>query len=180
MHGTATPNRRARANYWRTAHEAAPRRLCLVSRPRTGDDLVQETLTKALRNIGRLRDSDAIDAWLFRIMANCWRDHFRRERLTEDISTLADLEELASDGDFDTAEIINRLRAAMAQLPLGQREVLALIELQGFSYPEVAELLDIPVGTVTSRVCRAREALREMLVARQAPPAEAVYLRRVK
>ncbi len=142
------------------------------------DDLVQETLTKALGNIGRLRDTDAIDAWLFRIMANCWRDHFRRERLTEDIDDLEDREELASDGAYDTADLVSRVRAAMAKLPLGQREVLALVELQGFSYPEVAELLDIPVGTVTSRVCRAREALRGMLVA--TPPPEAVYLRRVK
>ncbi len=144
------------------------------------DDLVQETLAKALKNIGHLRDAEAIDAWLFRIMANCWRDHFRRERLTEDISTLADLDDLASDGDYDTTDVVSRVRAAVAQLPLGQREVLALVDLQGFSYPEVAELLNIPLGTVTSRICRAREALRVMLLEPPAAPARTVQLRRVK
>lgn len=145
------------------------------------DDLVQETLAKALANIGRLRDADALDAWLFQIMTNCWRDHFRRERLTEDISTLADLEDLALDGDYDTSDVVHRVRAAVAQLPLGQREVLALVDLQGFSYPEVAALLGIPLGTVTSRVCRARETLRELLgglTTTEASPA--VHLRRIK
>lgn len=144
------------------------------------DDLVQETLARALKNIGRLRDDDALDAWLFRIMSNCWRDHFRRERLTEDISSLADLEELACDGGYDKSDAVNRVRAAVAQLPLGQREVLALVDLQGFSYPEVAELLDIPLGTVTSRMCRARETLRELLAESPSTEGRTVHLRRVK
>jgi RNA polymerase sigma-70 factor, ECF subfamily len=54
------------------------------------DDLVQDTLVKALKNLGQLRETQAIDAWLFQIMSNCWRDNFRRERDLEEIGTYAE------------------------------------------------------------------------------------------
>jgi RNA polymerase sigma-70 factor, ECF subfamily len=56
------------------------------------------------------------------------------------------------------------VRAAVLRLPVGQREVMSLIDLQGFAYDEAAQILDIPVGTVNSRICRARETLRELLL----------------
>jgi len=127
------------------------------------DDLVQETLARALKNLGSLREANAIDSWLFQIMTNCWRDHFRRERVAEEIGALSEDDELAFEDDHDGNEIVARVRAAVARLPLSQCEVLALVDLQGFSYGEVARLLDIPLGTVTSRICRARETLRELL-----------------
>ena len=127
------------------------------------DDLVQETLAKALKNLGQLREAEAIDSWLFQIMSNCWRDHFRRDRIMEEIGTFADDGALSFEDDHDSNEIVVRVRTAVSRLPMGQREVLALVDLQGFSYGEVARILDIPLGTVTSRVCRARETLREAL-----------------
>lgn len=126
------------------------------------DDLAQETLTKAIRNLATLRDASAMDAWLFRILANCWRDYLRRRRSMEDIDTLGD-DEPAWDGNLNERQLVSRVRAAIARLPSGQREVLALVELMGFSYAEVAAMLEIPIGTVTSRICRAREALRLLL-----------------
>ncbi len=127
------------------------------------DDLAQETLTKAVRGLDTLRDASAMDAWLFRILANCWRDHLRRRRSMEDIDALGD-DEPAWDGNLNERELVSHVRAAIARLPGGQREVLAFVELMGFSYAEVAAMLEIPIGTVTSRICRAREALRLLLL----------------
>lgn len=162
------------------------KKLIRVARAWCGDtalaeDLVQETLVKALRRLGQLRDPTAIDAWLFQIMTNCWRDHFRRQRAADDIDEIAEQDDLASDGGYDADEIVARVRAAMNKLPLGQREVLALIDLEGFSYAEAAELLNVPQGTVTSRVCRARETLRELLLdLGTGPEIPTVSLRRIK
>ncbi len=127
------------------------------------DDLVQETLSKAFRNLGQLRSSGAMDAWLFDILRNCWRDHLRRHRHTIDIDDPEVLEELSVDGGLERAERIERVRRAIAALPVSQRETLSLVDIEGFSYDEVAEILDIPRGTVTSRITRARETLRQAL-----------------
>ena len=61
-------------------------------------------------------------------------------------------------------QVIDRVRSAIARLPLGQRQVITLVDLQGFSYAEVAEVLEIPVGTVMSRVSRARQSLKDDLI----------------
>jgi RNA polymerase sigma-70 factor (ECF subfamily) len=127
------------------------------------DDLVQETLSKAFRNLGQLRTANAMDAWLFDILRNCWRDHLRRHRYTLDIDDPEVLEELSVDGDLERSEQIARVRRAIAALPVAQRETLSLVDIEGFSYDEVAEILGVPRGTVTSRICRARETLRKKL-----------------
>jgi RNA polymerase sigma-70 factor (ECF subfamily) len=111
------------------------------------DDLVQETFEKALRHI----------------LHNCWMDHLRRERPCEDIETLSNTDEFATEQPLERMDIVRRVRAAIARLPLGQREVLSLVDLAGFSYAEVAMILEIPTGTVTSRISRARESLRDQL-----------------
>ncbi|GAB3630150.1 hypothetical protein GCM10027419_50070 [Pandoraea terrae] len=131
------------------------------------EDLVQETLSKALRKSSQLRDLKALDGWLFSILTNCWRDHFRKHVDMEDIDEIDELN-LASDLTPEDAcaqnEVVNRVRAAVAALPPGQRQVLTLVDLEEFSYSEVAEILDIPVGTVMSRLSRARQALTTKLL----------------
>lgn len=148
---------RSRPRLYRTAyawcHDAA-----------LADDLVQETLLKALKNGQQMRDEARLDGWLFRILANCWRDHFRHARDAEDIDEI-----ICAGGDTPEAlhaqtELVARVRAAVAKLPLGQRQVLTLVDLEGFSYAECAEILAIPAGTVMSRVCRARQALKRDLL----------------
>jgi RNA polymerase sigma-70 factor (ECF subfamily) len=67
------------------------------------------------------------------------------------------------DAAYDRSEIVNRVRAAVALLPVGQRQVVSLVDLEEFSYADVAAILGIPIGTVMSRLCRARLALREQL-----------------
>jgi len=127
------------------------------------DDLVQETFAKALRNLDQLRDSHALNAWLFHILHNCWLDHCRRERPSEDIALYSDTTEYSAEQPHERQDIISRVRQAIMLLPLEQREVLSLVDLAGFSYTEVGMILEIPTGTVNSRVSRARETLREWL-----------------
>lgn len=130
------------------------------------DDLVQETLAKALKNAGQLRDPELLNGWLFGILANCWRDHFRKHREMEDIDDLEDclcVNETTPEDEHGQSQIISRVRDAVAQLPLGQRQVLTLVDLEEFSYIEVAAILAIPIGTVMSRLCRARQALKTLL-----------------
>ena len=63
----------------------------------------------------------------------------------------------------DRQDIIDRVRAMIAQLPVGQRQVITLVDLAGFSYAEISEILEIPIGTVMSRICRARKSLKTAL-----------------
>ena len=127
------------------------------------DDLVQETLIKALKSKNQLRDSEKMSSWLFSILSNCWRDHFRQNRAMEDIDELEDhccIDDADPEKDHAQLQVVNRVQEAVARLPIGQRQVLTLVDLEEFSYVEVANILSIPVGTVMSRLCRARQALK--------------------
>jgi len=128
------------------------------------DDLVQDTLTKALRKSSQLRDPKARDAWLFSILANCYRDHFRRLRETDDIDDMEISVDVTPETETNRSEIIDKVRAAIGRLPEGQRQVVTLVDIEGFSYVEVAQILDVPIGTVMSRLCRARAAMKEILL----------------
>jgi RNA polymerase sigma-70 factor (ECF subfamily) len=129
------------------------------------DDLAQEALARGLARTEQLRDAERLSSWLFSILHRCWIDHLRLRR--EDLNEEA-IAELPSDlpgpeGHAEQQETVNRVRAAIAALPLGQRQVVTLVDLEEFSYAEVAAILSIPIGTVMSRLCRAREALRGLL-----------------
>ncbi len=137
--------------------------------PALADDLVQETLTKALAKSGQLRDPKAGEAWLFSILSNCYYDHFRRQRETQDLEELALAHESTPEKESGSQELVQKVRAAIAGLPLPQRQVVTLVDIEGFSYMEVAKILDVPIGTVMSRLCRARAALKETLCASLSP-----------
>ncbi len=128
------------------------------------DDLAQEALTKALRKSNQLRDPKARDAWLFSILTNCYRDHFRRQRDMDNIDDVELSDETTPESHSGQQEVVVQVRAAIARLPQGQRQVVTLVDLEGFSYIEVADILGVPIGTVMSRLCRARNALRALLV----------------
>jgi RNA polymerase sigma-70 factor (ECF subfamily) len=131
------------------------------------DDLVQETLVKALTRAAQLRDPERMKGWLFSILANCLHDHYRRYPETTDIFSLAE-GTLVAEGTPEEAhagaQLAARVRAEVGRLPLGQRQVVTLVDLEGCSYAEVAQVLGIPIGTVMSRLCRARAELRERLL----------------
>lgn len=147
------------------------------------DDLVQETLSKALERRAQLRDEAVLKAWVVSIMNHCWLDHLRSRRDFDDIEAWQD--ELESSADTPEAccnreQVIACVRAAVARLPLGQRQVLTLVDLEEFGYAEVAGILDIPVGTVMSRLSRARASLKSILDVAMQQPAARPQLRRVK
>lgn len=127
------------------------------------DDLVQQTLIKGLERSHQLRDDSVLDTWLFRILTNCWRDHFRRQRETVDIDEVDHWHEQTPEREHRRSELVDRVRGAIGTLPQAQREVVTLVDLGGLSYTEVAEVLEIPIGTVMSRLCRARRALKDHL-----------------
>lgn len=129
------------------------------------DDLVQETLARALAKIGSLRDEERLEVWVTRIMVNLFRDQYRRiePELTNEFALAAD-----DDGPeraFEREDLIRRTRRALRELNEGQRQVIALVDLSEFSYAETARILDLPIGTVMSRLWRARQALRQRLEA---------------
>jgi len=131
--------------------------------PALADDLVQEAMLKALRNARQLKNTEAVNGWLSKILANCWYDYLRRTRETVDLDSLP-YEDETPEGDIhEKQDIVRRVRAMIAELPLGQRQVITLVDLAGFSYVEIADILDIPVGTVMSRISRARNILRKKL-----------------
>ena len=147
------------------------------------DDLVQETLSKAWARRAQLRDEASLKAWVVSIMNHCWLDYLRSRRDFDDVDDLQDeLESRAESPEAccDREQVIACVRAAVAHLPLGQRQVLTLVDLEEFGYAEVAGILDIPVGTVMSRLSRARASLKNLLEPTMQQPAARPLLRRVK
>jgi RNA polymerase sigma-70 factor (ECF subfamily) len=132
--------------------------------PVLADDLVQQTCYQALRKQRHLRDIDAADAWLFRILANCLADHHRARREVLSGDDLLIVEKWTPEHATQEDQVAQRVRKAVAALPLAHRQVVTLVDLEGFSYASVAQILDIPVGTVMSRLSRGRRALRELLL----------------
>ena len=132
--------------------------------PALADDLVQQTYYKALRSQKQLRDIDAADAWLFRILANCLTDHYRarKELLSDD--ELISIEKRTPEHEAQDDQVAQRVRRAVRSLPLPQCQVVTLVDLEGFAYVAVSQILDIPVGTVMSRLSRGRRALRDRLL----------------
>jgi len=151
--------------------------------PALADDLVQETQTKAWIRRAQLRETAALKAWMVTIMHHCWLDYLRGSRDFDDIDAWQDTLESAEQNPevcCDRKQVITCVRAAVARLPRGQRQVLTLVDLEEFGYAEVAGILDVPVGTVMSRLSRARAALKTMLDAAAQQTAVSPVLRRVK
>lgn len=130
------------------------------------DDLVQQTVEKALRHSASFVPGTRLDSWMFRIMRNSWIDGHRARRPTvalEDLETTAPL--TGEDGRTVTESRIYlaQVRRVMDTLPQDQRSVLMLVCVEGLSYREVAQALGIPEGTVMSRLSRGRLALAAAL-----------------
>ena len=127
--------------------------------PSEAEDAVQEALISALRSAGGFRGDALVSTWLHRIVVNACLDRHRRRAARPTTSLPAELpEEVESVHDRDVDLRLDVL-AALAQLPEDQRIAVVLVELEQFSVAEVAELLDVPTGTVKSRCARGRGRL---------------------
>ena len=135
-----------------------------TSNPHLADDLVQQTLLKALSNQKQLRDFAAAEGWLFRILANCLTDYRRAKREFLSGDDLEIIDKITPEHRFKEEQLVQKVRSAVQNLPINHRQVITLVDLEEFSYASVAQILDIPVGTVMSRLCRGRRALRKHLL----------------
>jgi len=129
-----------------------------------GDDLVQDCLERALRQSDRLRQQEKLGGWLRSILHNLYIDELRRRRhrgIEEDITEMSD-DFAISVPPADRAPL-HEFTAAMNGLTAEHRQILLLVGLEGMSYAEIAKELAIPIGTVMSRLARARERLRYAL-----------------
>lgn len=140
--------------------------LSLCRRADLADDLVQITAERAFAARERFDPATRLDAWLFRILRNAWIDHARRTATQGKTVDIADMPEAAVvDGERETEAhlMLKRTREAMAELPEDQRLVMLLVCVEELTYKEAAETLGIPIGTVMSRLARARLALADTL-----------------
>jgi len=135
----------------------------------------------ALQKSHQLRDKERLNAWMYSILNNCWKQHLRRYRPHEDLDEQQPGSDPGPEHCVGQMEVVTRVRNAVADLPAEQRRVLALVDLEGFAYCDVASVLDIPIGTVMSRLFRARKALIKLLDTQTGEaPGAAIPLQRVK
>jgi RNA polymerase sigma-70 factor, ECF subfamily len=135
----------------------------LVGNPHDADDLVQITIERALAKSAQLRADAPLSGWMFGILRNAWIDETRSRARRNRLFAPEELgEQIADPAGGQQAESLV-VQEAVARLPAEQREVIGLVLIEGLSYREAADILDVPVGTVTSRLARAREALQTTL-----------------
>ena len=132
------------------------------------DDVLQVALERALKAQGQWARGTRLDSWMMKIVRNCWIDEMRsRARRARIFAPEEDGEMVGVDmqHEIEARAEMHAVDRAMASLSPEQREVIALVLVEGLAYREAAELLDIPMGTLTSRLTRGRQALVQLLEA---------------
>jgi RNA polymerase sigma-70 factor, ECF subfamily len=127
------------------------------------DDLVQETLLRALANIDSFEPGSNMPAWLFTILRNLFRSEYRKRRREVEDADGTYAAALRTAPDQHAHLDFEDLRTALARLPQDQREAVLLVGAQGFSYEDAANICGCAVGTIKSRVNRARKRLAELM-----------------
>ena len=129
------------------------------------DDLLQTSCTRALSRADQRQKGTRLDAWMYRLMRNIWIDETRKRtvRIGQGVEDAADSDTLLTSGDSETTAYTNQVLAQIALLPEGFSSVLLLVAVEGHSYAETAKILDIPIGTVMSRLASARQKLKAAL-----------------
>jgi RNA polymerase sigma-70 factor (ECF subfamily) len=133
----------------------------LTSHVSDADDLVQDTIERALKSLHHWQPGTRLDSWMYRIAQNLWIDTVRARRLRPILNVDPPEAAVAFDGARAMEAMLTLEDACrvLDQLPEEQRVVVALVLIDGRSYREAADILELPIGTVTSRLARAREAL---------------------
>ena len=127
------------------------------------DDLVQETMLRALANIHSFQPGTNMSAWLFTILRNLFRSEYRKRRREVEDADGSYADSLKSQPEQNSRVEFEEFRGALTKLPSDQREALILVGASGFSYEEAAEICGCAVGTIKSRVNRARGRLADLL-----------------
>ena len=130
------------------------------------DDLVQDTCMRAFERIDQWQPGTSIESWMFRIAQNLWKDGERARRVRGVSTDLNAIEHLIGVDGRQVIEhrlTLNAVTESMAQLPADQILLIGLVCIDGLSYKEAAEILEIPIGTVMSRLGRARQKLYELI-----------------
>lgn len=127
------------------------------------DDLVQETMLRALANIHSFQPGTNMSAWLFTILRNLFRSEYRKRRREVEDADGSYADSLKSQPEQHGRVEFDEFKTALAKLPPDQREALILVGASGFSYEEAAEICGCAVGTIKSRVNRARSRLADLL-----------------
>src|SRR3954463_12247851 len=151
----------------------------MTRNPSDAEDLVQETYLKAYRGFGGFEEGTNLKAWLYRILTNTYINSYRAKRRRPDESDIDDVEDLylyrrlgglegAVAGRSAEDELLDiytddEIKAAIESLPEQFRMAVLLADVEGFSYKEIADILDIPIGTVMSRLHRGRKGLQKKL-----------------
>jgi RNA polymerase sigma-70 factor (ECF subfamily) len=128
------------------------------------DDLVQAACERAITHANQFEPGTRFDAWMFRILRNLWIDQLRRQRTAgpqEDIAERVDIAGLSGEKVVEAILTLKSVEQAIGELSDEQREVLLLVCVEELSYRETADVLGIPIGTVMSRLARARRNLAE-------------------
>jgi len=131
------------------------------------DDLVQAACERALARAHQFQEGTRFDSWMFRIVQTIWIDQIRARDVRRE-GAQDEGGEVGTDESVRRAEAriaLQEVRAVLRQLPADQRTALLLVTVDGLSYKEAAEVVDVPVGTIMSRLARARVALAEKLEA---------------
>lgn len=138
----------------------------LTGSPDRGEELVQETCLKAITNAHQWQRGTRLDSWMFRIAKNQWIDTLRAGRRFDDAAPIDEMA-LPDNESLENSAFSRHhhfaVRAAVANLPPEQRAVVALVCIEGCSYREAADILETPIGTVMSRLARARRSLHQTL-----------------
>lgn len=139
------------------------------------DDLVQDTLLRALDRIGTVEPGGDLRAWLFTIMHNLNVSHWRRARVRADIAVDKADADMATPAPQQASAEMRDVLHGLDMLPEEQRQILLLVAVEGMSYGDAARILGLPIGTVMSRLSRARDRLGAFMDGTERPA-----LRRVK
>ena len=136
-------------------------------------DLVQDTMLKSLQKADQVESFENIDRWLCKIMHNLFYDNCRKSARWQQVN-VDEYEEQLRTESIETLYIqkqdVRNIHAAIGSLPIDQREVIVLVDLQGYSYQEVAEIAEVPVGTVMSRLSRGRAKLKKLITSEKFIP----------
>jgi RNA polymerase sigma-70 factor (ECF subfamily) len=131
--------------------------------PHDADDIVQIAIERALARSDQLRPDAPVANWLFGIVRNAWIDESRARGRQSKIFAPEEFGANVSDAAAGTDDDMLAVQDAVSRLPDEQRVAVGLVLVEGLSYKEAAEIMDVPIGTLTSRLARGREALQAML-----------------